>query len=323
MENKTEDILLKSRSVSSSIAAGYRLYTRHFKKVFHASWIYALLYALTYGVTGTIMVIFLPRLLLLMLNAGSPAAPAAILQYAGISTVLAFFTFSGSFFKLLFYSNGISLLKQHLSTGTVPHPAKILSCDWHTVWRLFKALLSMSVITAVPVVLFAILYVFKLNESLLQPSAHILTLSLTALFFLFIILMMMPITYIVSKYMLRSETHFWPLLAKEYGIALRHFGFVFAVMLVILLVVAIAGFIILQPAFILTLANFRANMGYINGDPLGMPSYITPLTAGIFAIAGFCLAYIRMSALFPLYYMYGSIETQERERSDYKNTETA
>jgi hypothetical protein len=321
MENKTEDVLLKSRSASSSIAAGYRLYTRHFKKIFHASWMYALLYAITFGATGTIGVIYLPRVLLQMLNAGSPAY-SAILQYVGISSVFMFFTFWGSFFQLLFYSNGISLLKQHQSTSTIQPPTKIFSCNWSTVWRLFKAILSMLVIMAIPFILFIVLYIFKLNESLLQPSAHVFTLSLTALIFLFIILIMMPITYIVAKYILCKETHFWLLLAKEYGIALRHFGFVFAVILVISLVVVIAEFIILQPAFVLIIANFQANIGYTNGDPLGMPSYITLLTAGIFAIAGFCQAYIRMSALFPLYYMYGSIETQEQERKDYKNIET-
>ena len=52
------------------------------------------------------------------------------------------------------------------------------------------------------------------------------------------------------------------------------------------------------------MANTQANLGVLNGDPLGMPSHITYVSAVVFFIAGFIQVYIRMSVLFTSYYMY-------------------
>ena len=101
---------------------------------------------------------------------------------------------------------------------------------------------------------------------------------------------------------------------------MKHFGFVFIVLLVSGIVVFVAEYILALPAFLLSMANTQANLGVLNGDPLGMPSHITYVSAVVFFIAGFIQVYIRMSVLFTSYYMYGSIETQEEERRLYKET---
>ena len=84
-----------------------------------------------------------------------------------------------------------------------------------------------------------------------------------------------------------------------------------------MLVVGAATLFAALPAQVLSLANLQAEVGVLNGDPLGMPGYMGWLTAVVFTIAGFFQAYIHLSMLFPTYYMYGSIETQEEERRNF------
>lgn len=73
------------------------------------------------------------------------------------------------------------------------------------------------------------------------------------------------------------------------------------------------------PAVILTIANQTATIGYLTGDPLGMPSYIGWLAAVVFLLIGFIQAYVMLSFLFPIYYMYGSIDAHESERKEFNN----
>ena len=50
-----------------------------------------------------------------------------------------------------------------------------------------------------------------------------------------------------------------------------------------------------------------------------MPSYIGWLAAVVFLLIGFIQAYVMLSFLFPIYYMYGSIDAHESERKEFNN----
>ena len=101
---------------------------------------------------------------------------------------------------------------------------------------------------------------------------------------------------------------------------MKHFGFILIVMLVSCIVIGVAEFVLALPAFIMSIANFKANMGVLVGDPLGMPAYIGYVAAVVFLVAGFIQVYLRMSALFNMYYMYGAIETMDAERQHYNDS---
>jgi hypothetical protein len=65
------------------------------------------------------------------------------------------------------------------------------------------------------------------------------------------------------------------------------------------------------------MANTQSVFGVAMGDPYTLPSYMPALAAGTFLIIGFLQAYVMMSVLFPIYYMYGSIDAQEQEKQDF------
>ena len=72
------------------------------------------------------------------------------------------------------------------------------------------------------------------------------------------------------------------------------------------------------PAHILFLANYRAQMGVLIGDPLGMPSYMLPMTFITFVLCSFLYFYICLPMLFNGYFAYGTIEAKELEHEQQK-----
>jgi hypothetical protein len=59
-------------------------------------------------------------------------------------------------------------------------------------------------------------------------------------------------------------------------------------------------------------------MGVLIGDPLGMPSYMLPMTFITFVLCSFEYFYICLPMLFNGYYAYGSIEAKELEHEQQK-----
>ena len=91
----------------------------------------------------------------------------------------------------------------------------------------------------------------------------------------------------------------------------------FIVVLVATIVEVLLLTLLSLPAIILSLANTQSMFGVAMGDPYALPSYMPALAAGTFLIIGFLQAYVMMSVLFPIYYMYGSIDAQEQEKQDF------
>ena len=100
-------------------------------------------------------------------------------------------------------------------------------------------------------------------------------------------------------------------------VGLRHCGQLIVVLLMAFVIVIIVSSILSFPAIVVATANFQANIGLLYGDPLGMPSYIVPLTAIAMAFAGFVEVMTRSVVFFITYYIYGSIETQENEKNKF------
>lgn len=99
----------------------------------------------------------------------------------------------------------------------------------------------------------------------------------------------------------------------------RHWGLLLATVIVGGLMLGILSSICCMPAIILALTHFLSQEGFLNGDALGMPDYITTLSAVTFFVTGLVLVYLWMPMLTWLYYMYGSVVTYEHEKA--KNTE--
>ena len=100
---------------------------------------------------------------------------------------------------------------------------------------------------------------------------------------------------------------------------MRHLGMVLLVGIVCLFIVAILTLFTSLPSIIMMAANWESQMGVMNGDPLGMPSYVMWLSIGAFLLTGFLQAYIWLTTICPMYLAKTSIVLQEQERKALYN----
>ena len=288
MEKEKDDILLKVRSSRGCISAGYRLYTGHFKHIFRYSWLAALIFALFCSVSGALM-IMMPKLM---------PITAAILLIV----------------ECLFASYGFSVLKQHQTLGSILRPAKWFSIDTHIFVRTIKCWLCVLVIYMIASVL-----IVGLGFVAFKYLALYTAIGCTALVTLVILCLLLPLAYITMRYILNDGIGFWKQFRIGYGVGMRRWGFIFIVVLVACIVELLLMMLLSLPATILSMANTQSMFGVAMGDPYALPSYMPALAAGTFLIIGFLQAYVMLSVLFPIYYMYGSIDAQEQEKQDFNN----
>lgn len=306
---------MKIRSSRACIAEGYRLYTNHFRTIVRRTWITAVIYSIVTSILGTFCVMTMPRLGILQMRVLSQ--PEAVMT-EDFMPLIWFVLLDFAFIAVAIWmvSCGFCLLREHHQTSQITIQKKwYIPCwDSSVAWRTLKAVVCMTLIGSL-----VALIVWATQWGLfhvLSPIASIVATSLVAIFFVFL---MLPFIYTTTKYLMTKGRTFWELAVRDYATAFRHWGIVFVVVLVTVLIVLLVQGFISMPALILTEANVQANMGVIMGDPLGMPSYMTILTAAVFFLAGFVQAYVHLSILFPAYYMYGTIDIQEQERKNEKN----
>ena len=286
MEKEKDDILLKVRSSRGCISAGYRLYTGHFKHIFRYSWVAALIYALFCSVSGALM-IMMPRLI--------PITAAVLIIV-----------------ECLFASYGFSVLKQHQTFSNILRPAKWFSLDTHIFVRTIKCWLCLFVIY-----LIASIIIVGIGFAAFKFLSLYTAIGAAALGALVIMCLLLPLTYITMSYILNDGIGFWKQLKIGYGVGMRRWGFIFIVVLVAVIVELLLLMLLSLPAIILSIANTQSMFGVAMGDPYALPSYMPALAAGTFLIIGFLQAYVMLSVLFPIYYMYGSIDAQEQEKQDF------
>jgi len=287
MENQKEDILLKARSSRRCINAGYKLYLGQFKRIFRYSWAAAFVYAAVCSIGGTLMV----------LNPQMTPVSLGIIIIA----------------EALFAAYGFALLKQHQQTGTIALASKWVNLDTYIFIRTLKSWLCQLV-----VYLLAGAVVAGISMVAVRHLSTYTALACIGLTVLLALCLLLPMAFIAVRYVLTDGPGFWRQLSQGYPVGLRHWGFIFTVVFVALLVEIVLSLFTSLPASIISLANIQATQSLMMGDPNGMPSYIGWLAAATFLLIGFIQAYVQLSVMFPLYYLYGSIEVLEQERNEFK-----
>lgn len=324
MENSNEEgMVMKSRSSQSCIRLGYSLYLSNFRKIFKAAWLPALLYAICFSVIVTMGVIQYPRL-----NISVAIDPGSLMSVLGLyRLIFLIFIVSliiGGLAEIFFYSAGYSLLMGHKVTGSIARPTRWIAIDRAMLWRALKGMLATFLIIAVVSALCVALGYLMSVIANKSADREMVPAGLFAIPLLLIgLLVTLPVAFPMYKYIFTPGAKYWQSLAAGYVEGMRHYGMLFITLMIGYIVVMIVSAVILLPAHILSLANFQANIGMLYGDPLGMPDYIVTFTVVIMLIAGFAEAFIRMTVHFLMYYVYGSIETQEEERRKFKARQEA
>lgn len=125
----------------------------------------------------------------------------------------------------------------------------------------------------------------------------------------------LPFAYLTPKYMLQEKgerLHPW----KSFKCGFRHMGSIFKMGFLGCLVILVAGILIYIPLAILIGAQVSAQMGTLEGDPVGTPSYFTFLFIVVTALLLFVFAYILHWLFISYIYLYGSIENDEMKKTE-------
>ena len=290
--NQEENIILqKVRSYRGVLSAGTHLYTSAFRRFFKASWLTALIYSLINAALGTLTAIKVPELIVvtqMQLQRYQGIMGETLHSYLLVLAECILLILAVVIAALLAQATIFALLKEHSETGSISVPASWWKPSPRMMGRTVKGFF-LTLLVTIPLLLMVLTIPFAL-----------------------------PMWYIQTKYIMEAPTGFWATLKKGYGRGMGHWGSMFLVFFLTILFILLAGMIVMLPAHILFLANYRSQMGVLIGDPLGMPSYMLPMTFITFVLCSFLYFYICLPILLNGYFIYGAIEAKELEHEQQK-----
>lgn len=155
-----------------------------------------------------------------------------------------------------------------------------------------------------------------------SPSLLIIVLFVLAIVAAIVLCMAvsLPFAYLTPKYMLQEKGERlrpW----KSFKCGFRHMGSIFKMGFLGSLVILVAGILIYIPLAILIGAQVSAQMGTLEGDPVGTPSYFTFLFIVVTALLLFVFAYILHWLFISYIYLYGSIENDEKKKTEMQSSQ--
>lgn len=289
MNNLKQESLNKSRSYTACISASHRMLFDNIRTIFKHTWLYALLLALSMSM----MSMFYIKALI----GGGYSSSSFICLVVSLLLVVCF------------------------QVGYTSRVLMLLNCQtmiWNVKRYLRLILLYLCVSFAVSAIQWILMYLVIGGTTSVPSDKMPVTMLLIACSSLFFACVLLPYVYVFMKYMMEPESKLSKLLFKVYKTGLRYWGFIFITLLLAFLCVAVCMFFVSIPMLVITMANTLSVMGvsYL-GDFSGLPSYFDFLQYMIVAVSSFICLYINIFIIFVFYFMYGSIETREKERKDF------
>lgn len=286
--NSIEQIeLYKNRSYAACIKEAFSVCTHNLKTIFLHTWSYALCLAL---VTAACVV----SVTKVLTNGGS-TAPVVGFTASVVLMIAA---------SVALLGRAATLVNGQKTGWNVKRTAKIM-----LITMAFSLLVD-AVLGGVSAAIIASQAADKVGTTTMIVSAC------TDVFILIVYLLLLPYVYVFTKYMVEPKTKLRRLITKAYRTGLRHWGFIFTTLFLAWLCTTVCTVIVALPAVIIV-AALTVSISGVNtlGDPTGLPTYFSAMQFGCFALATFVWTYISIFSMFVCYYVYGSIETREKERS--------
>lgn len=216
------------------------------------------------------------------------------------------------------YGTVLKKLKEHHDTNTMTVPKRWLAICPRLMGRTLKGVFFSILMGLIPVLIVTVGIAVLVMFVGMAPYTMIITIVMLTLL---IILLCLPLVFVFMKYVLNSGKSYFSLLPGTFAIGMRHWGHIFTAVLIGGLVVGMIIVVFSLPAAILSQAHYASQEGFLNGDILGMPDYITTLSFITYFLTGFGLVYLFLPMLMITYYLYGSIETYEQEKNKLRYEE--
>ena len=200
-----------------------------------------------------------------------------------------------------------------------------MKASYNTVTSDIKSFVKQTWATHVPfaVLLAIVLYFLLPNKSLhdwgvVNPMASFIL--QTIIYLATIVMAVISFWYLMPRKQLCAKGE-----KRKVGKSLlriiRHFGGFFMTCFLGIMIVGIATFIAALPSIILIIAQFYSQLGALDGDPLGVPGYFTPLLFLVFTITSLLIIYALSWLGIALAYLYGSYKVTDEEKQKQKDSQ--
>jgi len=128
-----------------------------------------------------------------------------------------------------------------------------------------------------------------------------------------VVVLVAPLAYVILHFLL-DKTSKIRQTGSYFRTGVRHWGSLLTVMILVWLITAVVYAVLCLPVAILTVSQVSAQMGALQGDPLGLPSCFTPLLLAVLTVFHIVIVYVSYWGKLAFAYSYGSIERQEYEK---------
>lgn len=200
-----------------------------------------------------------------------------------------------------------------------------MKASYNTATSDIKSFVKQTWATHVPfaVLLAIVLYFLLPNKSLhdwgvVNPMASFIL--QTIIYFATIVMAVISFWYLMPRKQLCAKGEKRKV-GKSLIRILRHFGGFFMTCFLGIMIVGIATFIAALPSIILIIAQFYSQLGALDGDPLGVPGYFTPLLFLVFTITSLLIIYALSWLGISLAYLYGSYKVTDEEKQKQKDSQ--
>ena len=296
MESNKREELLKNRGLGATLKAAYGVFLSRFQFVVKHLWPAALLFAVL-GPLALMAGMFSaqsgPASLWLMVPVILLVFVAEVVLYSRIAQLLNDKPWKWNLWRML------KLALAAIGVNVVV--SVIVSIVWVLAWVLFtpessatpvEAQLSMEQIAAASLKIVAVVGVVSLLCAVL----------------------MVPFAFSFTKYVVDTESGMRQVFGSSYKQGLRHWGYIFATMMLSGLLVMLAGFLFCLPLVIVYVALMLDMQGLARGDASGLPGGFPWLVYFVSVITYFVLSFVMVFLAYVCYYMYGTVETRQKER---------
>lgn len=288
-----EQELYRSRNVAKCVKAAYTLFNSNFKRIFLKLWLPFLVLSLllAWNIKICISLSYMPQK---MMEADNFSLVLYVVFF--LLSLIAYVWSFGSVFNLL-NVKGVKV--------NVIKLIKLVVVSW---------LIGLIIAVILGLIIYGMIHYSKPPETG-QPVAAIMMkiMAVVGLMILVISLLLIPFYYAFMQYMMEDNKlrkTFFPAIK----IGFRHWGFLFVVYFVLILISIIFISVMMMPVIILSVSQTFSMKSIAMGDPSGLPSYFGWLYFITFSIIYFIMLFFLTWSTFVLYYAYGSIRRNEMDR---------
>lgn len=194
-----------------------------------------------------------------------------------------------------------------------------------TLWRMLKWNVVMTIIGFIIFFLAGMTLGYctaaTAHKTMTAATAGLIETATLALAGLLVVVLAPALTFAESCYMMDFGTglrHPGTLLSRGF----RHWGRFFTALFISLIIVAIAALVAYLPFMVLATAQTVAQLGALDGDPLGTPAAFPALVMAVGTLSTFVFCYIGVWFYALMAYLYGASDTRDKNKNQLKiNTE--